>query len=103
MIHIRLYCCGEDVVQIRVSGHAHGVMGDRACIGVSVLSRTLLHALGLEDLQPNELVYGNFLVELDRRRRTQAAAKHTVIGYRLIASIASDHVRIKTIEVGDVS
>lgn len=99
MIFIKLYYCGEDVQRIRVNGHAHGVMGDRACIGVSVLSRTLLHVLSIEEHLPAELNYGTFWIELDSRRRTQAAARHTVIGYRMIASIASDHVRIRKIEV----
>jgi hypothetical protein len=98
MIHIRLYCDGEVVRRIRVRGHGHGTLGERACHGVSALSRTLLHVLGINDRYPKELTYGDFDMVLDGRRRSQEAAKHTIIGYRLIASVAPDHVRIRRVE-----
>jgi hypothetical protein len=99
MIFIRLYYQGESVHRIRISGHGDDVLGERACYGVSILSRTLLHVVGIEDRYPKELQYGNFDVTLDSRRKTQQAARHTITGYRMIAKYASVHVRIRKIEV----
>lgn len=101
MIFIRIHRSGDSIERIQVRGHASGVMGVRACHGVSVLSRTLLVVLGIEDVNAEQLQYGHFDLKLDHKRKSQAAARHTITGYRMIAKYAPDHVRIRTLVVED--
>lgn len=103
MIYIYIYrreTSSDDLIyRIRVHGHAKGRVGVRACYGVSILSRTLLHAVGIKDLHSEELEYGSFDIDISNKHNSQQAARYTITGYRMIAKYAPLHVRIQTVRL----
>jgi len=97
MISIDVFHSGTDISRILIQGHATGLVGERLCVSISALSRTLLHVVGVKGLkaQKRYLQYGRFDFAIDRTARTQQAALHTVAGYRMFAATAPEFIEIR--------
>ena len=89
MIIIRLRKRNDEIVRIRIQGHARkGRLKDRVCTGVAVLSRTLASMLGEEDA----IAYGKFNLRIPKHARKEAM--YTVYGYEMLQRFSPENVRI---------
>lgn len=90
--------------RIVIRGHASGVMGKRVCTGVSVLSRALLYSLGRDtSRRSKELSWGRFDCSIGPSAPEQRAARYTINGYKMLATMAPSHVTIIGVKVGNGS
>jgi uncharacterized protein YsxB (DUF464 family) len=106
MITIRIHQRGKVIERIQIRGHAmlkKRNHSQRVCTSVSVLSRTLLHILGIDSPKSKYLKKGFFDVTLDARPKTQQAARFTVEGYRMVAGYVPHQVRMRCVRLDEVS